>query len=69
MRTTCRGLCALAEKAISLGHGLIPGRLSQDVLENWFGHQRQMGGCNTNMTGETCLHCLVMNWMKPHKFK
>lgn len=51
MKTTVDGMCALAERGRSLGHGVIPGRISQDVVENWFGHQRQAGGANRNMTG------------------
>lgn len=51
MRTTIQGMCALLDRAANLGQGLIPYRISQDVVENWFGHQRQAGGCNNNMTG------------------
>ena len=51
LKTTVEGLCALADRAIALGQGIIPGRINQDVLENWFGHHRQAGGSNQNMTG------------------
>ena len=51
LKTTVEGLCALADRAIALGQGIIPGRINQDVLENWFGHHRHAGGSNQNMTG------------------
>ena len=41
------------DRAIELAQGVIPGRINQDVLENWFGHHWQAGGSsqNTCMTG------------------
>ena len=52
VKTTCNGMIALATKCSELGAGLIPGRINQDVVENWFGHQRQACGSNQNMTGK-----------------
>ena len=52
LRTAVHGFVSLCDKAIELGHGLIPHRISQDVLENFFGHQRQACGSNSNMTGK-----------------
>ena len=41
------------DRAIELAQGVIPGRINQDVLENWFGHHWQAGGSSQNicMTG------------------
>lgn len=52
LKTTIRGLCDLLRKAKSLGMGLQPHRINQDVVEAWFGHHRQACGANRNMTGE-----------------
>ena len=43
LKTTVEGMCALADKAIQLGQGVIPRRINQDVLESWLGHQWQAG--------------------------
>ena len=35
-----------------MGLEVIPHRINQDIVESWFGHQRQAGGGNRNMTGK-----------------
>jgi hypothetical protein len=51
LKTTIRGMICICEYAMSVGMGIIPQRMSQDVLESWFGHHRQSCGSNHNMTG------------------
>ena len=35
------------------GAGFIPGRITKDGCESWFGHHHHAGGANRNMTGIT----------------
>ena len=51
LETTINGFGALFRIATECGAGLIPGRINQDGCESWFGHHRQAGGANRNMTG------------------
>ena len=65
LKTAVNGFCALLDHAHSVGAGVIPHRVSQDVVESWFGHQRQACGSNRNMTGRSKIkalkHCVGYN--------
>lgn len=52
LKTTIRGMQELCRYAKSVGLGIIPHRMSQNVIESWFGHHRQSCGSNRNMTGK-----------------
>ena len=52
LKSAVKGFQFLLEKAISMGLEVIPHRINQDIVESWFGHQRQAGGGNRNMTGK-----------------
>lgn len=56
LETTVKGLGALLRIGTECGAGMVPNRMTQDVVESWFGNQRQACGSNRNMTGSTAKH-------------
>lgn len=52
LESAVKGMEWLLLKAEAMGASVTPYRISQDVCENWFGHQRQAGGANHNMIGQ-----------------
>lgn len=52
LESAVKGMEWLRRKAILMGVLMKSHRISQDIVENWFGHRRQAGGGNTNTTGK-----------------
>lgn len=51
-KTAIDGMISLINEGNRIDMYLKPHRMSQDVVENWFGYQRQACGSNRNMTGK-----------------